>query len=202
VIVVDSGRSSAARIADEPRLDTAYEASLLLAALASRAGDRVDLLIADRRVRARVQGAVGADLLAKMVDAMAPIEPELLEPDWSAIPALVRSVTPHRAFVVLLTSIDAPGAATGLLSALPQLTRDHLVAVGSVADPDVLDAARDRSDRTAVYRAAAAERALLDGERVAAAVRRLGAEVVTGAPEDLPPRLADLYLALKGAGRL
>ena len=63
VVVVDTGRTSAARIDDEPRLDTAFESALLLAALATRAGDRVDLLVCDRRVRGRVQGAAGADLL-------------------------------------------------------------------------------------------------------------------------------------------
>ena len=115
VLVVDSGRTSAARIADEPRIDTAFEASLLLAALASRAGDRIDLLIYDRRVRGRVQGATGAELLARMVDTMAPIEPELIESDWSTVPGLVRQVTSQRALVVLLTSIDTPGAARGLL---------------------------------------------------------------------------------------
>ncbi|MET0830017.1 MAG: DUF58 domain-containing protein, partial [Microbacterium sp.] len=51
VIIVDSGRTSAARIADEVRLDTAFEASLLLAALATRAGDRIDLAVYDRRVQ-------------------------------------------------------------------------------------------------------------------------------------------------------
>ena len=71
VIVVDTVRTAAARIADEPRLDTAFEASLLLAALASHAGDRVDFLVWDRRVRGRVQGASGAELLARMVDTMA-----------------------------------------------------------------------------------------------------------------------------------
>jgi len=37
---------------------------------------------------------------------------------------------------------------------------------------------------------------------VSAAIRQLGAEVVTGAPADLPPALADRYIALKAAGRL
>lgn len=110
VIVVDSGRTSAARIDHEPRLDTAFESSLLLAALASRAGDHVDLVVFDRRVRGRVQGASGAELLSRMVDAMAPIDPDLIETDWSAVPGLVRNVTPHRALVVLLTSIDTPGS--------------------------------------------------------------------------------------------
>jgi uncharacterized protein (DUF58 family) len=202
VIVVDSGRTSAARIDNEPRIDTAFESALLLAALASRAGDRVDLVVFDRRVRGRVQGATGAELLNRMVGVMAPIDPELIEMDWSAVPGLVRSVTSQRALVVLATSIDAPGASRGLLAVLPQLTRRHTVLVSSVVDPTVAELTTRRGDRTEVYRAAAGERALLDLARVSAAIRQLGGDVVTGAPADLPPALADRYIALKAAGQL
>ena len=202
VIVVDSGRTSAARIADEPRIDTAFESALLLGALATRAGDRVDLIVYDRRVRGRVHGASGPELMSRMVDVMAPIDPELIEMDWSAVPGLVRSASTQRALVVLMTSIDAPGASRGLLAVLPQLTSKHTVVVSSVTDPTVLAATLDRGDRDSVYLAAAAERALLDQARVAAAIRQQGAEVVTGAPTDLPPALADRYIALKAAGRL
>ena len=202
VILIDSGRTSAARIDDEPRLDTAFEASLLLAALASKAGDHVDFVAYDRRVRGRVQGAQGAELLSRMVDTMALIEPELIETDWSAVPGQVRAVTSRRALVVLITSIDAAGASSALLSVLPQLTRRHTVIVASVTDPTTLEATRPRGNREEIYRAAAAERALLDVARVSAAIRRQGAEVVTGSPADLPPALADRYIALKAAGRL
>jgi uncharacterized protein (DUF58 family) len=202
VIVIDTGRTSAARVADEPRLDTAFEAALLLAALASRAGDRVDFLAWDRRVRARVQGASGAELLSRMVDGMALIEPELIEMDWAAVPGQVRAITGQHALVVLITPMDAPGASTGLLSVLGQLTQRHTVLVASVTDPDVVGLVGDRSNREDLYRAASAERTLLDSARVAQAVRQLGADVVSGAPEQLPPALADRYIALKAAGRL
>ena len=59
VLVLDTSRTSAGRVGDMPRLDAAMDAALLLAALAARAGDRVDLLAGDRRVRARVAGAAG-----------------------------------------------------------------------------------------------------------------------------------------------
>jgi uncharacterized protein (DUF58 family) len=202
VIVVDSGRTSAARIENEPRIDTAFESALLLAALASRAGDRVDLIVYDRRTRGRVQGANGPELLNRMVTTMAPIEPELIEMDWSAVPGLVRSVTSQHSLVVLATSIDAPGASRGLLAVLPQLARRHTVLVASVVDPSVVAVTHERANRAEVYRAAAGERALLDVARVSAAIRQLGAEVVTAAPADLPPALADRYIALKAAGRL
>ena len=202
VIVIDSGRTSAARIDNEPRLDTAFESALLLAALASKAGDRVDLVIYDRRVRGRVQGATGSELMSRMVNTMATVEPELIEMDWSVVAGLVRSITPNRALVVLATSIDAPGASRSLLNALPELTRKHLVVVSSVVDPSVVEASKQRGDRREVYLAAAAERALLDLARVSAAIRQSGADVITGAPADLPPALADRYIALKAAGRL
>lgn len=202
IIIVDSGRTSAARIDNEPRLDTAFESALLLAALASKAGDRVDLVIYDRRSRGRVQGATGPELLNRMVNTMATVEPELIEMDWSVVPGLVRSMSANRALVVLATSIDAPGASRGLLAVLPQLTKKHLVVVSSVVDPDVLSTSRERADRREIYLAAAAERALLDMSRVSAAIRQSGADVVTGSPADLPPALADRYLALKAAGRL
>ncbi|MFD1715653.1 DUF58 domain-containing protein [Amnibacterium flavum] len=202
IVVIDSGRTSAARVCDEPRLDTAIESSLLLAALASRAGDRVDLLAFDRRQRARVQGATGADLLARMVDAMAPLEPELIETDWAAIPGQVRTITSQRALVVLLTSVDSVGTARPLLSVLPQLTRRHTVVVASVLDPGVAKDTLSRDGLSDVYRAAASERALLDGERVAAAIRQQGADIVTAPPADLPVALVDRYLALKASGRL
>jgi len=133
---------------------------------------------------------------------MAPIEPELIEMDWSVVPSLVSSVTNQRSLVVLLTSVTTPGASRGLLAVLPQLTHKHTVLVASVTDPTVIAATADRANRDAVYRAAAAERALLDTARVSAAIRRLGADVVTGAPLDLPPAVSDHYIALKAAGRL
>ncbi len=202
VIVLDTGRTQAARIDDEPRLDTAFEAALLLAALTSVAGDRVDFLAFDRRVRGRVQGASGAALLSQMVDSMALIEPELIEMDWAAVPGQVRQITSHHALVVVLTSIDAAGASTGLLSVLPQLTKRHTVLVASVLDPATSLAAATRGGLSETYRAAAAERALLDVARVSAAISQLGADVVTASPAKLPPAVADRYIALKAAGRL
>jgi len=202
VIVVDSGRTAAARIGDETRLDTGYESALLLGALASAAGDRVDLLIHDRRVRGRVQGATGAELLARMVDAMADVEPELLDADWAALPGLIRSATSQRALVVIATTLDAPGTARSLLTVLPELTRKHLVLIASVTDPGVVELAGRRDRRSDLYLAAAAERALADRTRVAAAVARLGGDLVAATPAELPPAVADRYLAYKAAGRL
>jgi uncharacterized protein (DUF58 family) len=202
LLVLDTGRTSAGRVGDAPRLDAAMDAALLLAALASRAGDRVDLLAYDRRVGARVEGASVTELLPRLVEAMAPLEPTLVEPDYAGMVATVLSRVSRRSLVVLLTALDAAPVQEGLLPVLPQLVRRHQVVVASVGDPRVEAMARGRGDAEAVYDAAAAEQARLERRRVGELLARRGVEVVDAPPEELPPLLADRYLALKAAGRL
>jgi uncharacterized protein (DUF58 family) len=76
------------------------------------------------------------------------------------------------------------------------------VLVAAVSDLRVTQMAAGREDVTAVYRAAAAERALAERRRSAALLRRHGIEVVDAGPEELAPTLADAYLNLKTAWRL
>jgi uncharacterized protein (DUF58 family) len=200
VLVLDTGRVSAGRVGDAPRLDAAMDAALLLAVLASRAGDRVDLLAYDRQVHASVQGST--DLLPSLVNAMAPLEPSLIETDARGMVAEVLRRTRRRALVVLLTGLDAAPLEEGLFPVLAKLTARHQLIVASVADPRVAEMAAGRGDAEAVYDAAAAERVLAERRQATARLERHGVEVVDAVPEDLPPRLADRYLALKAAGRL
>ncbi len=202
LLVLDTSRTAAARVADAPRLDAAMDAALLLAALAARAGDRVDLLAMDRRVRGRVSGVGRSSLLPALVATMAPLEADLVEADWGAIVATVLRGLTRRALVVLLTAVESASVEEGLLPVLPLLTARHQVVVASVTDPSVAELARGRGDAYAVYGAAAAERAVLERTAVIAELGRLGVDVVEGTPDELPPRLADRYLALKAAGRL
>jgi uncharacterized protein (DUF58 family) len=202
LLVLDTSRTAAARVGDAPRLDAAMDAALLLAALAARAGDRVDLIAVDRQVRARVVGASRTDLLPALVNAMAPLDADLVEADWTTIVSEVSSLTTQRALVVLLTPLEPAALEEGLLPVLPVLTARHQVLVASVRDPRLDELAAGRGDSYAVYGAAAAARSLLERRTVTAELSRAGVEVVDAGPEDLPPRLTDRYLALKAAGRL
>ncbi len=200
VIVIDTGRTSASRVGDGVRLDAAMESALLLSALAARAGDHVHLVMFDRARRARVTGVDGSRLLPALVDAMAPVEPTLIDTDWGSVAAEVRTLTSRPSLVVLLTAQDSPEAARTFLGTLPALTERTLVLVGSAMDEAVPPAPRRTAED--VYRDAARAHAARDVERVAAAVRRAGGEALVATADALPPAVADHYLALKAAGRL
>src|SRR5665648_452584 len=171
-------------------------------ARAASAGDRVDLIAFDRRIRSQVAGANGPRLLPALADALAPVEPALVEADWPGIVGAVQRRLSRRSLVVLLTALEPAAVENGLLPVVGPLAHDHVVVLASVADPEVARLRTGRDTAAEVFDAAAAERTELERAAVSLRLRQRGVEVVDALPDDLAPRLADCYLALKAAGRL
>ena len=203
VCVLDTGRTSAVRLGDEPRLDTAIDAALLLTALAARAGDRVDLLAADTEIRARVTGSGRPALLARLVDAVAPLQPALAETDFELIAAEVLRRERQRSLVVLFTALEAGAIGDGLLPVLPRLATRHRVVLAAAGDPVLTGlATATPAGPDDPYAAASAWRALAERERVRAVLSRYGVTVVDVPGHRLAPAVADTYLRLKSLGQL
>jgi uncharacterized protein (DUF58 family) len=202
LIVLDTGRTSAGRVGDAPRLDAALDAALLLTALATKAGDRVDLLAHDVRGRASVAGRSPSEILPAFTNAMALLEPALFETDMRSLVSTALRMAPHRSLIVVLTGLDAAPVEDGLLPLLPQLTRRHEVVLASVSDPHLDELAAARGTLDAVYGAAAAEQTRAERRHTAERLTRHGVTVLDAPPAALAPALADAYLAMKAAGRL
>ena len=152
VFVLDTGRTAAGRVAVSrvaaaslaagqapagsaagyPRLDVFMDAVQLLTALASQAGDRIDLIAADSAIRGRVLAPSRTTALAVVTDALASLEASLTETDWRRAVAAVLAQARRRCLVVLLTDLNF---SVDLLPALRALTARHELLVGAVADP-------------------------------------------------------------------
>jgi uncharacterized protein (DUF58 family) len=202
VLVLDTGRTSAARVAGAPRLETALDAALLMTALARHAGDRVTVLAHDVRLRAAVDAGRGGGALAAVVAATTGLQPALVETDMAAVVTQVLRRVRQRSLVVLLTAMDPAPVSEGLLPAIPSLVRRHTVLVASIADPAVDAMAAGRGDAEAVYASAAAEATRTERADVAAALRRRGVDVLEAPPATFASKLADAYLDLKASGLL
>ena len=126
-----TARSAASRSTRSPARAASAASS---SAASNDASSRVHVVAFDRVVRARVTGIDGPQLLPSIIDALAPVEAQLIDTDWDAAIAQVRTLTSRPSLVVLLTAQDAVGAARGFLATLPALTRDAVVLVGSVTE--------------------------------------------------------------------
>ncbi|MEO3818531.1 DUF58 domain-containing protein [Plantactinospora sp. B24E8] len=203
VCVLDTGRTAAVRVGDVPRLDASIEAALLLAALAGRAGDRVDLLAVDNAVRVAVTGGNQSGALPRMVNALAPLQPNLVETDFELVAGEILRRERRRCLVVLLTALEAGALGEGLLPVLPRLAARHQVLVAAVHDPVLAELSTRRPERVQdAYATAAAWRALADRDRVRQALHRHGVTVVDAPADRLASMVSDTYLRLKALGRL
>jgi uncharacterized protein (DUF58 family) len=202
--VLDTGRTSAVRVAGVPRLDSAIDAAMLLSVLATRAEDRVDLLALDAEVRARVEHGGQNQKLARLIDGMASLEPALAETDYSLLATELLRRGRKPSLVVIFTALDTAPMIAGLLPLLPRLVARHHVIVAAMRDPEVTRLAElpSRFSAADVHTAAAAQRTLAERDRVAHVLGRFGATVVDAEPSELASRVADLYLLLKATGRL
>jgi len=203
LLLLDSGRTMAGRIADVPRLDHAMDAVMMLTAVATRLGDRAGLVAFDSRVRAVVPPGHSHDQLSRVTEAMYAIEPELAESDYRGAFAETLVRFRRRALLVLLTELADQALTETLLPALPLVARTHLLVVASVADPDVAAWAEAvPTDAGSAFRKAAAVASRTERARTVARLRGMGATVVDAEPGRLGPLLADAYLKVKATGRL
>ncbi len=199
VIVLDTSRTSAARVADVPRLDAALEAVQLLATLAGRAGDLVDVVAGDDRLRLQLSSGHRHGVLPGLQTALGDLQPAFVEADWELLAGAASRPSSRGGLLVVLTSLDAAAADHGLLPLLPTLARRHEVLVAATGDP-----VADGPVGTAAQAYAAAG-AASGRQRDRAARRALttsGARVVVSTPDSLPVDVADHYLWLKAQGRL
>jgi uncharacterized protein (DUF58 family) len=203
LVLLDTGRVVAGLVGGVPRLDHGMDATLALATVATRSGDRAGLLAFGAEVRALVPPRRDTDQLRRLSSAMHALEPELNESGYRDAFRLTLARFRRRALLVIITELAAEAVQETLLPALPLVAREHAVIVASVRDPELTRLAEGEIDGPgAAYTAAAAASLLAERRRVAALLRAAGAHVVDAAPDELAAALADTYLDVKARGAL
>jgi uncharacterized protein (DUF58 family) len=199
VCLLDVGRLMAAPLGDRTRLDTTVDTATAIALVADEVGDRAGVIAFDDRVRRRLPPARGGG--DAVVRAIFDLEPSTIDSDYELAFRAVGSG--KRAFVLVLTDLLEEAAAQPLLDAMPVLARRHAVVVATVADPDLERMVRTQPSAPADVYAAAVALDVLDARvRVAAQLRRGGADVVEAPPELLPNACVGAYLRAKARARL
>ena len=199
VCMLDVGRLMAAPLGDRTRLDATVDAATAVALVADEVGDRAGVIAFDDRVRRRLPPARGGG--DAVVRAIFDVEPTMVDSDYELAFRAVGSG--KRAFVLVLTDLLEEAAAQPLLDAMPVLARRHAVVVAGVTDPDLEQMVQTPPRAPADVYAAAVALDVLDARaRVAARLRRAGADVVEARPDLLPSACVGAYLRAKARARM
>jgi uncharacterized protein (DUF58 family) len=202
-LLIDAGRSMTQLSGRYPRFEYALSAGLLLADVAISAGDRVGALVFDDALRALVPAQRGVTALHAIRTALMPVQPTLVEPDYSSAFRVLAQRQRKRALIVLITDVIDARTARGLLAHLARGTSRHLVMVVALRNEPLLQAAMSSGTRVSeLYAGAAAEE--LIAERLAALqrMRDAGVVVLDVAPDAMAAAMVNQYLEIKSRGAL
>lgn len=202
-LLVDAGRSMTQLAGQYPRFEYALSACLLLADVATTAGDRVGALVFDDRLRALVPAQRGGTALAALRAATIPLQPTLVEPDYATAFRTLAQRQRKRALVVLLTDVIDARTSRSLLAYLARGATRHLVVVVALRNEALLKAAALRGERAKdLYATAAAEELIAERQMALSRMRDAGVVVLDVAPESMAAAMVNQYLELKTRGAL
>lgn len=207
VLAVDAGRLMTQLVGPgRSRFDAALDAALVLADVAARAGDRVGLLVFDDRVRAWVAPAAGAGAVARVREALVPVQPALREPDYAGAFRTLAERHRRRSLVVLFTDVVDARASRGLLAHAARGAARHLLLAVALRDESLDAAARpnaaapgggDAGGAGGLYASAAAEELLAARDEALARMRQAGVVVVDTPAGGMTAAVVNRYLELK-----
>jgi uncharacterized protein (DUF58 family) len=203
-VLVDAGRSMTQLAGDFPRFEYALSSALVLADVAVRAGDRVGAMVFDDQLRALVPAQRGVGALHALRSALVPVQPTLVEPDYSAAFRALALRQRKRALIVLLTDVIDARAARSLLAHLSRGASRHLAVVVALRNEALLAASAlaPASTASGLYSSAAAEELLSERATALQRMRDAGVVVLDVAPDAMAAAVVNQYLELKARGAL
>jgi uncharacterized protein (DUF58 family) len=135
LLLLDAGRMLTAEADGMPRLESAIEAALDLAASAVDHDDDVGLLVFADRVERYLRPARGRRALRAIMEALAAVEGRLVEPDYPAAFAYLAAQSRKRAFAVVFTDVIDRAASDALVAQAGHLRARHLPLAVTLRDP-------------------------------------------------------------------
>jgi uncharacterized protein (DUF58 family) len=203
-LLIDAGRSMTQIAGAFSRFEYALSSALVLADVASTAGDRVGAMVFDDQLRALVPAQRGRGALQALRSALIPVQPSMVEPDYSAAFRALAVRQRKRALLVMLTDVIDARAARALLGHLTRGASHHLALVVALRNDAIVQASRlpETTSPKPLYASAAAEELLAERATALQRMRDAGVVVIDVAPDAMAAAVVNQYLELKARGAL
>jgi uncharacterized protein (DUF58 family) len=199
--MLDCGRLMTAESEGLSQLDHALNAVLMLAHVATRAGDQVGLLAFDERVRAFLPPQAGRRAAQRVIAASYDIHAQIVETDFAAAYGYLSQRLRKRSLVVLFTEVIDEVSARSVVRTVRGLGPRHLGLCVLFRDETVEGMAEPHGANPVqpadLYQRAAAAEAIAWRDRLVRELQEAGALVLHVSPGKLTPALINKYLRIK-----
>lgn len=183
------------------KIDRSVNAAVMLAAVAREFGDAVGLVAFSGRPLATLAPSSRPGQLRRVVDVVAPLEPDLVEPDWRTCLAALMRMSRRRALVVVFSDALYAQSDDRLAALLGTLARRHTVVFASIRDAELTElSAQPVVDPDSLFERGVATQVIEDRGAALAGIRRRGVHTVDSSPERLTEAVTERFRALRAAG--
>jgi len=203
MLLIDAGRLLTADIGGQSRLEHVVRSALWLAFAANYHDDDVGVMVFSDEIHHYVAPRRGRRGLREVLDALAIVEPRMVESDYPAAFRYLAVRNRKRALTVLFTDVIDRFASQALVGNVASLSPRHLPLVITLRNPELDRVATCRPELVMdAYRKAAAEELIRARNEALTAMRHSGAVVLDVPPDTANASVVDRYLDLKRRGRL
>jgi len=198
VAAIDTGRLMGQPLLGRPRLDHALNATLLLAYVGLKMGDKVGLFGFDARPNVASGVTSGPNAFPALQRLASKIDYSAEETNYTLGLTQLSGQLSRRSLVVVFTDVADSTSAELMLENVGRLLRQHLVLFVMMHDEE-LAAIERKAPETAddVSRAVVAAALMRERDVVVTRLRRMGVEIVEAAADQVGPALLARYLDLK-----
>jgi len=198
VLALDTGRVMCEPVKGAPRIDRAINASLLLAYVCLKNGDRASLYAFDAKPRVSSGSVAGVGAYPLLQRLAAKVDYSAEETNYTLGLTSLAADLQRRSLVVVFTEFADSTSAELMIENLQRLLRRHLVLFVVMRDEE-LESLAEAEPNTAedVSRAVVAGSLLREREVVITRLRRMGVQVVDAPVDNIGPALLNAYLDLK-----
>ena len=203
VFAIDTGRAMSEPVAGAARVDWSINASLMLAYVALKLGDRVSFFGFDSRPHLTTGFVSGTRAFTLLQAQTAKLDYSTDESNYTLSLTALAERLQRRSMVIVFTDFTDTVNAELMVENITRLARRHLIVFVTFADEE-LETLRDGEPRTPddVARAVIAQRLLQERGVVLTRLRRLGVHIVDAPVRQLGQALVRAYDTLRRQERV
>lgn len=203
VNVIDKGRVMRMPFEQLSLLDYAINATLVIANIALKKGDKAGLLTFSHQIGSMVAPAKRGDQLWRIQETLYQESTNFLETDYEKLFITVRRQLNHRCLLLLYTNFESLAALHRQLPFLRRLAKSHLLVVIFFENTELRHLTNAPAlDIEEVYQKTIAEKMAFEKRQIVKELQAHGIQSILTTPQNLSVNALNKYLELKARGMI
>jgi len=199
--IIDKGRVMKMPFEAMSLLDYAINASLVIANIAIKKGDKAGLITFSHKIGSALLASKRGSQIRHIQEVLYKEETQFLETDYEKLYTLVHRKIKQRSLLLLFTNFETLSALYRQMPYLRKMAKNHLLVVVFFVNTELLFLVDKKASTVEeVYQKTIAEKFIFEKKQIVNALQKHGIQAILTPPKQLTVNTINKYLELKSRG--